>query len=363
MKTCVFIVPQLSQPRCIKRIKSIYDAGIPIKVYGFDRGLYSENIANIPFPVERIIVYPGKNKFSRLFFIIKTIRNIIRTNKKDSVFYLFSFEVAYYATMMGCKNYIYEEADVSAVKKRFAWQRKYFLRKDRNLVQNAKLAIFTSQGFVEYIFGDKSPKNLMLLPNKLSPFFTDEKRDSLYKHEIDVNHLRFAFIGLVRYFRTILGFAKVVGEKFPQHEFHFYGDASNKELLKFETEKYKNIYIHGAFSNPQDLEKIYSNVDINIVCYDPSSINVRIAEPNKLYESIYFRTPIVVSKETYLERRVLELGIGTSIDCTKSEDIESFIKSISISDIDKYIKNMNSISSEQLIDNADEIIFRISEIL
>ena len=67
MKTCVFIVPQLSQPRCIKRIKSIYEAGIPIKVYGFDRGIYSENISNIPFPIEKIIKNPGKNKF--VFYI------------------------------------------------------------------------------------------------------------------------------------------------------------------------------------------------------------------------------------------------------------------------------------------------------
>jgi succinoglycan biosynthesis protein ExoL len=43
--------------------------------------------------------------------------------------------------------------------------------------------------------------------------------------------------------------------------------------------------------------------------------NNRVALPNKLYEAMYFRVPIVASKGTYLAERVLDAGIGYAIDC------------------------------------------------
>ena len=42
----VFILTSISQPRCIKRVKSFINSGFEVKIYGFDRGAYNEN-ANI----------------------------------------------------------------------------------------------------------------------------------------------------------------------------------------------------------------------------------------------------------------------------------------------------------------------------
>ena len=52
--------------------------------------------------------------------------------------------------------------------------------------------------------------------------------------------------------------------------------------------KFPNVKLHGKFKNPSDLSVIYNKIDLNVICYDTTSINVRIAEPNKLYESIFF---------------------------------------------------------------------------
>ena len=40
----ICIVPQLSQPRCIKRANILVDLGYNVEVYGYDNGLYSDNI-------------------------------------------------------------------------------------------------------------------------------------------------------------------------------------------------------------------------------------------------------------------------------------------------------------------------------
>ena len=62
----------------------------------------------------------------------------------------------------------------------------------------------------------------------------------------------------------------------------------NAERIREIVKRYPNIFLHGSFSNPQDLAKVYESFDVCVTCYGTSSGNVKIAEPNKLYESIYF---------------------------------------------------------------------------
>ena len=119
--------------------------------------------------------------------------------------------------------------------------------------------------------------------------------------------------------------------------------------------------MHGTFENPKDLQDIYSKIDISIVCYDTTSGNVRIAEPNKLYESIFFKTPIVVSSGTFLEDRVKEYNAGYAIDASKDNSIIEFVKSITKEKIDAIINNMKTISSSELIDSSEELVKRIKE--
>lgn len=160
----------------------------------------------------------------------------------------------------------------------------------------------------------------------------------------------------------MLTFARVVAEKFPNHEFHFYGEGLFSNQAKELCERYpKNLYYHGSFSNPDDLPMIYSNVDVNVVCYDTASMNVRIAEPNKLYESCFFRVPLVVSKSTFLEKRVLNMGVGYSIDSTNESEIISFIKSINQESLEKSLEAMRQIPHEQLFDNTMELIQSIGK--
>jgi succinoglycan biosynthesis protein ExoL len=54
--------------------------------------------------------------------------------------------------------------------------------------------------------------------------------------------------------------------------------------------------------------------------------NNRVALPNKLYEAMYFRVPIVASKGTYLAERVLDAGIGYAIDCGDVAQIRAVLR-------------------------------------
>lgn len=358
MKRIIFIVPQLSQPRCIKRIQSFQEHGYTSKVYGFDNGLYNVSLQQLPFPVTEVIKRDKTaNRLQKIGFFVSTIKRILLSNKsEDNIFYLFGFEVGSIAYLLGCKNYIYEEADVSAARIKNIYIKSLLLKLDRLTIKRSLCTVFTSLGFVNYLFRENVPENIILLPNKLSNYFDNLQKDKVQKKNINLLNIKFGFIGLIRYPNTIIRFAKVVGNSFPQHEFHFFGDVERTEYIDAEIKEYKNIHFHGPFTNPVDLPEIYRSIDINVVCYDTASGNVRIAEPNKLYESIFFETPIVVSSGTFLAQRVNKLKIGDDIDASSDEKIKDYISSLSRSKIDKLLAEIQKIPYSDVIDETDKFI-------
>lgn len=364
MRTIVFTTLQLSQPRCIKRIAAIADTGIPIKVYGFDSGLYNDNLNKLPFPVEKIIKRDKRvSKFKKIYFFANVIYRILSENK-GGLFYFFGFELCSIAWLLGCREYIYEEADVSASRIKSRLLKRIMLDYDRMLYRKAKLVVNTSEGFMKYLFPtDMVPKNIELQLNKLHPVFTDDTRRKIYVEPLNEQHIKFGFVGLIRYPDTIIRFAKVIGKEFPMHEFHFYGEPEVPDYIDDELKSYKNVFLHGRFKNPQDLQAIYESIDVSIVCYDVQSDNVRIAEPNKLYESIYFKTPLVVSKNTFLAEKVEKLGVGYAINCADDKEIAVFINSISSVDFSKKQEYMNLIPTNELIDNPSKMITKIKDII
>lgn len=366
MKTIVFIVHQLSQPRCIKRISTIQDAGFPIKVYGFLTEAYTENLKNIPFKIHETIKRDkSANKINKILSFRATIKRILKENKHDCIFYFFGFEIAAIAYFLGCRNYIYEEADVSAARINNNFIRKLLLSLDKRIIHKSKLTIFTSAGFVEYLFNNKCPQNVILQPNKLSPYFYSEQKRIGIKKDFNPDHLKFGFVGAIRYRNTIVRFSQVIGTMFPQHEFHFYGAVTTHSCssdIDSIVNIHKNVFFHGSFRNPIDLPPIYENIDISIACYDTTSGNAKIAEPNKLYESIYFETPLVVSSGTFLARQVAKYDIGFCIDASNDDSIIDFVNQIKISQLQHASKNMHDINYKELVDTPEILIEYMAKI-
>ena len=123
------------------------------------------------------------------------------------------------------------------------------------------------------------------------------------------------------------------------HELHFFGKSlaqSEKERFA-ELEKYTNCFFHGEFKSPDDLPKIYDQIDVLLCTYDIKTASPRFAEPNKLYESIYFKTPIIVSSNTFIAEKVNRLGIGFDIDPYNNESVKAFIKTLDYREKEKHV--------------------------
>src|SRR5690606_21339287 len=81
-----------------------------------------------------------------------------------------------------------------------------------------------------------------------------------------------------------------------------------------------------------DLEGIYQENNLNFVVYNNTYDNEKVAMPNKFYESGFFNIPIVCAENTYVGRRVLELGMGWEIGIGYCE-ISNFLENLTIQDL------------------------------
>ncbi|WP_080905247.1 glycosyltransferase [Parabacteroides sp. Marseille-P3160] len=353
----IFITGNLHQPRVIKRIQSFYERGFQIKVYGFDRGTF-QHANNLPDDIPIVnwgYIENGKNYFDSFLLNRKRITPIIEQyGKEDSIlFYVFGFiPTLIFSTHRKC-SYIYEISDLIYGYFRYSFLRNIFKAIDLFIIKRSKLTVLTSQGFYEFFYKNTVKNNVVVQPNKLNEFFKDKQRLIEY---VKKDSLRFSFIGFLRYPNTIFKFAKLIGEKYPQHSFHFYGDSNIRDKVSLIADQYKNVFFHGKFKNPEDLPAIYSNIDIIVACYDTTTFNERVAEPNKLYESMYFNKPIIVSDNTFLAKQVRKFNCGYAIDASSEENIDLFIKNITIEDINKKMLLINQINTSWIIDSPQNII-------
>ena len=341
----------LSQPRCIKRVCAFYNAGYDVEVYGNTRGKYDINVYPSGINVHNWgIVKSGSNylnKFNRNYINIK---DVIENNSTDIIYYSFAFDISLILFLLK-KKYIYEISDLV-----YGYFNKglrfIFKTVDKLLISHSLFTVVTSEGFYRYLY-PKGKTKVLIHPNRVSQSLGKVKRKL---SNFDDNSLRFAYVGAFRYPNTVFRFAEIIGKYYPQHKFYFYGNSELTPLVLELEKKYSNIRYFGKFQSPQDLESIYDNIDIVVACYDTTTLNERVAEPNKLYEAICFCKPIIVSSNTFLSKKVNQMKVGFAIDASKNENIITFLENLQRNELQKISIIEYNLSSSDYIDNPKDII-------
>ena len=348
----------LSQPRCIKRVTSLNEYGFNCIVYGYDRGKYDVNSYNNNVAVNNLGQLKDNEYIAKGIKIFKDLLRVRREHRSSkTVFYAFGLFFALYLRLLG-ERYIYEISDILYAYPRFRRFLKFLKAVDKNVIKKSVATVMTSGGFYSF-FNINSPK-VFVIPNKVSPTLS---RPAVNLRYMETGKLSFGFVGSLRY-QTILSFAEVIGKHFPEYEFHFWGglmEGQMKSVVDRMTRSYSNVFYHGAFRNPSDLPAVYDSFDITVSCYQVTSLNERIAEPNKLYESLFFCKPIVVSDNIYLAARVKELGCGYCIQAETEESIMGFVSSLDVSHVKDVAVRTSQIDLKEIVNDQSALNRYIEE--
>ena len=354
--TIVFILTSVNDTHMMKRAFEFVENGYKVKLYGFSRSVNINSDYNLP--VEILGMMPEKHYFYRLFFMYKALSKIRNDISSDSIMYYFGQDIAMVANRVFHYPYYYEECDLS-----FSYVGNGFIRSalhwlDRRVIRNSLRTILTSEGFCQYHFGNNRPTNITVIPNRLDP--KCQEFSYVPSDSPDMSNLRIGYVGKIR-FRSTFEFFKYASKK-DNVSLSFYGveawfskdDEQGFDALCADGK----IKCFGRFKSPEDLASIYSKIDLTIATYDVDKINPKWAEPNKLYEAIYYETPIIVSSNCYLSDVVEKLGVGFSVKTSDEQSMKSFFESLTLDSIEEKKKACRSLGKDFCL-NVNSSLFDI----
>lgn len=149
--------------------------------------------------------------------------------------------------------------------------------------------------------------------------------------------IKIGFVGVVRYMKENMNLIRQMKNN-GKYEFVYIGKTYPECNLEktCKNENIENVTFKGEFNN-KDKPEIYKDIDIINALYGNESLEVQTALPNKLYDAIVFKKPMIVSKGTYLSELVEKYKIGIAVDFKENfyEVIEKYINEFNSHEFDK----------------------------
>lgn len=191
-------------------------------------------------------------------------------------------------------------------------------RIERAAVKRADLLIVTSPKFYDLYYGKfVKPEKVVFIANA-----PDEKAFQGYRHKAG-GEFTVGFIGGIRYLKQMEMLVDVAGSVGCKVLFAGAGDTSDDyEEIRSYCEGKSFVSFTGRYSYEEEIAGLYGRVDCVYAVYDADNPNVRIALPNKLYESVICELPIIVAKGTYLGEVVNEWHVGVAVSHNDPKDLE-----------------------------------------
>lgn len=359
MNQIVFILSSLNDPHFRRRVEEFIAHGYDVNVYGFKRaGSKLPETSYKPIILGEI---KNRNFFSRLLLFYKTIKIISKKCKGNLCFYS-SLDIAMFARHLIKSPYIYEVCDLTELVIENNFIRKILVHENRNAIKQSVHTIFTSEGFSEF-FKEISSDRYSVLPNRVSA--NCPKSQTFDRCIAGKDIIKIGFVGVIR-FETTYHFVKASVERFKNIEIHLFGIYSEgdpySDKIKELSDKYKTIVYHGRFKNPDDLPSIYSKIDLVLAAYTPTP-GVIYAEPNKFYESLFFKCPIIVNQGTFLGRKVARMSVGYVLDAMNEDKVAEFLSTELTSETyAEKLKACLALPEDYAIENNDEFFKKIEKL-
>ena len=233
----------------------------------------------------------------------------------------------------------------------------YIMRKLVSKFQNMAYKIIYVNEQQTISMKDKNKKKLVWIPN----YPETEKFNNIQHVNSDI--LRVTYVGYVRHLEPLKNLIKAANE-LDNILVSIHGSGTYFNEIKQMEKEYKNVVVTGKF-NHNDIAKFYENSDLIYIVYNQGNKNDETALPTKFYEAIITETPVIVSKNSLLEKVTNQNDIGFSVDGTDYLDIKNILLKIQTDKtiLDKKIENLKMISKnytwESVVKRLDDIYVEV----
>lgn len=251
---------------------------------------------------------------------LELLKWLIKNRKSYDLIHAYDFDTVLTALFMKKlfnKKYVYDicdfYVDAFSVPKKL---KKLIKKLDFIAIKNAETTILVNEIRVKQIDGSK-PKKLEFIHNtpKDIKIYTDVKNTNNSRKRI-------FYGGILSDGRMILETISICS-RHPEWEFTIAGYGYLEDECRKKSEEIENINFIGKIEYSEVIKNtLYS--DIVFACYDPKVPNHKFSSPNKVYEAMMCKKPIIVCNGTGVDKLVLEENIGITCDFEENSLEESF---------------------------------------
>lgn len=217
-----------------------------------------------------------------------------------------------------------------------SWLSNFAERQEIKNINYADVTIICTEQRKEQI-NKAHPQNLIVIHN--SPEIPKNITDMESVVQSKSNKLKIVYVGILQDDRMLCEVGEAI-KKYPQYELHIGGFGKYEEYFKDLAKKHENIFFYGSLDYGSVL-KLESECDILFATYNPKIKNHKYSAPNKLYEAMALGKPIIVCKNTGIDKIVEENKLGKVIDY----DAEKLIRTL------KTLENYNLKSTISLYES------------
>lgn len=214
---------------------------------------------------------------------------------------------------------------------------------ETQLIEHSYFTTISSRGFLQFV----TPSDKIVINHNISNLDKIEDTVRLDKSK----KITIGFVGSVRYPEVNQKLIAAV-----QNDPRFILEYVGPEVDGCNLEDYckvhgiKNVVFKGKFSNEQKPE-IYKQIDMINSLYGDFSLEVTTAIPNRYYDALIFKKPIIASKGTYLGELVEKNSVGVAVDINDDAFYSKLKRYILTFDKCRFIKccsrELNQIINEQ----------------
>jgi len=353
----LFVISHQPNPRFIKQINYFVQNGFDVSVIYFYRNYLADLNDNIDKKVNLYCLDTIENGkyMQRIGIYLKSVFTLKKLLKKinPNKIIITNIDILFLLIFNNIKKYTNDIVMEISDLRGYTFNTRFIDKLQQNLdsivlKKYVSKMIFTSPKFYEFYYKNKFKKEYFILENKPLKNMLPPKIEKVKSKKIIIG-----IVGLLLDGKPHKSLFEYVKDK-TDIEVHIYGKGIFEAQAKEYAQKYNNIKYFGPYNFFKDISKIYASLDIIYMSYDTTQCdeNIKLALPNKLYEAIYYRVPIITTSETYLAQRVLEYGIGYTIKCCNHSDIKKAIYEC-IKNRDRLLYNFDELCDDLYLANKD----------
>lgn len=297
-----------------------------LKEYGIEYDcIFWDRYSDLPIEIKEneytihIKCVPGANKLGKIIPMYKykkIVESIIHKQKYTHLIILTTLPGVLISNLLFDK---YKEKYILDIRD-YTYEKYSFYKNivDR-LVEESYFTAISSKGFLRFL---KNSKKIVPCHNIGVGF----KEENLAQDLKSKNKIIIGFVGGVRYYKENCALIDALANN-PKYDLLYIGKPNSDCDLKSYciNNNIKNVFFEGEFKN-SDKPEIYEKIDIINSYYGSKNLEVITLLPNRLYDGLLLKKPIIASDKTYLGNIVKDNYLGIVIDTQNNQDINCAIE-------------------------------------